>query len=97
MRRWPREEDRIMTEGISGEITDWYHGGKALNLQKARIIIGDQEQTKVIEPDMKGVTFTFSLKAGITHLQTFLSDNEELELGAYYVYVTSFSSWPANI
>ncbi|MDQ1317241.1 MAG: hypothetical protein QG588_892, partial [Candidatus Poribacteria bacterium] len=87
VRRWSREEDRVMIEGIPGEITDWYHGGKALNLQKARIIIGDQEQTRVIEPDMKGVTFTFSLKAGITHLQTFLSNNEGLELGAYYVYV----------
>jgi arylsulfatase A-like enzyme len=87
MRRWPREEDKTMTEGIDGEITDWYHGGKALNLQKARIIIGDQEQTKVIEPDMKGVNFTFNLKAGTTHLQTFLRDNEGLELGAYYVYV----------
>jgi len=87
MRRWPREEDRTINEGIPGEISGWYHGGKALSLQTARITIGDQEQTKVIEPDMKGITFTFDLKAGITHLQTFLSNSEGLELGAYYVYV----------
>jgi hypothetical protein len=27
LRRWPKEEDRAMTDGIPGEITDWYHGG----------------------------------------------------------------------
>ncbi|MGB9595230.1 MAG: arylsulfatase, partial [Candidatus Poribacteria bacterium] len=54
LRRWCKEEDRAMTEGIPGEITDWYHGGKALDIKMAYIKIGDQEQTKVVDPEAKG-------------------------------------------
>jgi arylsulfatase A-like enzyme len=87
LRRWCKEEDRAMTEGIEGEISDWYHGGKALDVQTAYVKIGDQEQSKDIDPEAKGVTFNFSLKAGVTHLQTQLSNSEGLSLGAYYVYI----------
>lgn len=87
LRRWCKEEDKAMTDGIDGEISDWYHGGKALDIQTAYIKIGDQEQSKAIDPEAKGVTFKFSLKAGVTHLQTQLSNSEGLSLGAYYVYI----------
>jgi arylsulfatase A-like enzyme len=87
LRRWPREEDRAITEGIEGEITDWYHGGNALDLQIARIRIGDQEQQAPIPPGAKGVEFTFALDAGVTRMQTYLEGPEGLSLGAYYVYV----------
>jgi len=86
LRRWPREEDKAMTEGIPGEITDWYHGGRAIDFRKALIRIEDQEQEKDIEPEAKGVRFTFSLKAGITCLQTSLTDADGVSIGAYYVY-----------
>jgi len=87
LRRWPKEEDKAMTDGIPGEITDWYHGGNALNIHTARIKVGDQEQTKVIDPKAKGVSFLFNLKAGVTSFQTFFTNSDGLELGAYYVYV----------
>ncbi len=86
LRRWAKEEDRAMTEGIPGEITDWYHGGNALDLKKAQIKIGDQEQAKFIEPQAKCVTFNFNLKSGVTDMQTFLTDADGKEIGAYYVY-----------
>ena len=76
-----------MTEGIPGEITDWYHGGNALDLKKARIKVGDQEQSKFIEPNSKCTTFNFNLKSGVTNMQTFVIDAEGKEIGAYFVYV----------
>ena len=91
LRRWPKEEDRAMTDGIPGEITDWYHGGKTLNLKTARIKIGEQEKTQTIAPKAKGVAFTFSLKTGITRLQTFLTDADGVPIGAYYVYAKQVS------
>jgi len=91
LRRWPKQEDRAMTDGIPGEITDWYHGGRAIDLKTARIKIGEQEKTQAIVPEAKGVTFTFSLKAGVTRLQTFLTDADGVPIGAYYVYAKRLS------
>jgi arylsulfatase A-like enzyme len=91
LRRWPKEEDRTMTDGIPGEITDWYHGGRAIDLKTARIKIGEQEKTQDIDPKAKGVKFTFSLKAGVTRLQTFLTDADGVPIGAYYVYAKRVS------
>jgi len=86
LRRWPREEDRAMTDGIPGEIIDWYHGGKALPLKHARIRVGEGEASKPIEGDAKAAAFTLSLKKGVTRMQTWLTDTEGREIGAYYVY-----------
>ena len=89
LRRWPKEEDKPMTAGIPGEIIDWYHGGEALNLKTARIRVGDQEAIQTINPDVAGVTFVFRLKAGEARLQTFLTDDAGVSIGAYYVYVSA--------
>ncbi len=86
LRRWPKEEDKAMTDGIPGEITGWYHGGRAIDLRVAQIKIGEQEQTQELNPEAKGVTFTFSLKAGVTRLQTSLTNADGAEIGAYYIY-----------
>ena len=88
LRRWPQEEDKPLTAGIPGEIIDWYHGGKALNLKTARLRVGDQEATQSIDPEAEGVTFTFRLTAGEMQLRTFLTDDTGESIGAYYVYVT---------
>lgn len=87
LRRWPKEENRSITEGIPGEITDWYHGGRALKLTKARVIIADQEKNALINPLEKGIKFIFSLKSCTTRLQTFLYNSEGFSMGAYYVYI----------
>ena len=86
LQRWPKEEDKAITAGIPSEITDWYHGGRAIDFKTARIKIGEQEKTQAIDPKAKGVTFTFSLKAGVTRLQTSLTDADDVSIGAYYVY-----------
>lgn len=88
LRRWPYAEDRAITDGIPGEHIDLYNGGKALDLKKAQIRVGDQSATQAIAPDAKGVTFTFDLTAGQTRMHTeFADETGELSIGAYYVYV----------
>ena len=86
LRRWPREEDRAMTGGIPGEVTDWYTGGRAIPLRKARIRIGDQEAAAPVDAEAKCATFRLALPAGPTRLQTWLTDEAGTEIGAYYVY-----------
>ncbi|MBT7807641.1 N-acetylgalactosamine-4-sulfatase, partial [Candidatus Poribacteria bacterium] len=86
LRRWPREEALGMTEGMPGEIMDWFHGGKALPLQRARVRVGDEEANGEIAPTADSATFHFALGAGATRLQTWLSTDSGEALGAYYVY-----------
>lgn len=86
LQRWPKEEDKAMIAGIPGEITDWYHGGRAIDLKTAQIKVGEQEQIQEIDPDAKSIKFAMNLKSGITRMQTFLTDINDVTLGAYYVY-----------
>jgi hypothetical protein len=86
LRRWPKEEDKNMTQCIPGEITDWYHGGRAIDLRVAQMKIAHQEQTQEIDPEAKGVKFVFNLKAGLTQMQTYLTDAEGKSIGSYFVY-----------
>jgi len=78
LRRWPKEADVPINDAVPG--------GRAFNFKTARIRIGDQEEIKPVEQGAKGIKFAFSLKAGVTRLQTFLSDAEGRSIGAYYVY-----------
>lgn len=102
LRRWPKEEDRAITAGIPGELTGWtsnsfcrkfisYQGGNALALKQARIKIGEEEQSCAIDPEMKGIKFTFNLQAGITRLKTYLNDANGDPIGSYYVYIKRLS------
>jgi len=94
LRRWPREIDKPITEGIPGEVKDWYTGGRAMDRRTARIKVGDAEQTREIPEGAKSVTFTLAVKAGVTHMQTWLTGDGGLELGAYYVYARSVGLSP---
>ena len=87
LRRWPRQEDRAITEGIAGEIKDWYTGGNALDLRTASIQVDEQAQWAPIDPDAKSMTFLLPLEAGEQCVQTWLTSDEGLEIGAYYAYV----------
>ena len=102
LRRWPKEEDKAVIDGIPGKLTGWasnsicrkftsYQGGNALDLKKARIKIGEEEQSCNIDHTMKGIFFTFNLKSGITRLQTYLSNANNDPIGAYYVYIRRLS------
>ena len=86
LRRWPREEDRSIIDSIPGRLTP-YHGGRAIDVTTARIRIDGREQSQTIEPEDKGVFFTFHLEPGEKHLETELTDGGGISLGAYYVYV----------
>ncbi len=78
LRRWPREVNKPITASIQG--------GRAIKADKARIKIGDLQQTKSVKDGDVGVTFRANLQAGKTKLQTWFTDGRET-LGAYYVYV----------
>lgn len=89
LRRWPKEADLRITEGIDGDLSDlndWYTGGKALDIVKAKIKIGDFEEEKEVTSNDKFITFKAALKKGDVDLQTWFYDKSGDSLGAYYVY-----------
>ena len=81
--------------GIPGEpvsidemsIKTGYGGGNAIALQTARAKVGEWEETRSVSATDKSISFTLDLKAGPTHLQTFLTEADGADLGAYYVYI----------
>ncbi len=98
LRRWPKEEDRAITEGIEESDDGWrsdilgdyrffYSGGKAMPFTEATLKIGDQEWTKPVAPSDKGIAFEVELAQGVTTLVSTFSGPGELTRGAYYVYV----------
>jgi arylsulfatase B len=98
MRRWPREEDRPIIQGIEdsglgwrsdilGDYREAYSGGKALPFTEARLEIGNEVWEKQIRPEDKGVCFEVNLKQGPAHLCSTFLGKGQLSLGAYYVYI----------
>ncbi|MEN8661161.1 MAG: arylsulfatase [Lentimonas sp.] len=78
LRRWPVEADKGINDGTYG---------KAFNYQKARMRIGDIDETKVIPAGAKEITFKVSLKKGLTELSPIFI-GEALSATPYYAYVT---------
>ena len=93
LRRWPREENRPLVEGIPGELVryydlrDDYGGGRKISLVRATLRVAGNEQTRPIRETDKAIEFAVDLQAGETRLQTFLHANDGSAIGAYYVYV----------
>ena len=78
LRRWPVEADKGINDGTYG---------KAFNYTKARMEIGDVDQTVDIPAGAKEVTFKVKLKKGVTKLApTFIGP--DLVATPYYAYVT---------
>jgi len=75
LRRWAREANLPINEGP---------GVKAV---KVRLAIGPIDQTQDVPQDAKAVTFSVSLPAGKTRLQSWLIDEQGNSRGAYYAYV----------
>ena len=90
LRRWPREENRAIVDGIPGKLTA-YHGGHAIAVTTARICIDDAHQERAINTNDHGASFTFELTPGEKHLETELTNESDISLGAYYVYVERLS------
>ena len=100
IRRWPRESGHRIRSGIEGDDISWckeacwpawhgvYSGGQSLPIQMAELIVsGVAHQHQPVEASDSYVKFRVSLQAGPAHVQTRLTNEEDLELGAYYVYV----------
>ena len=62
-------------------------GGVALPVRRARIAIAGQEASAKVGLSDDGITFTLTLPAGGTHLETWFELAGGGELGAYYVYL----------
>jgi len=78
LRRWPVEADKGINDGTYG---------KAFNYEKARLRIGDVDETKVIPEGAKEVTFRVTLKKGLAQLApVFIGPG--LTATPYYAYVT---------
>lgn len=90
--RWPKESGlRMNDKAPSGEKIPGvkpFAEGKALNIREAHIEIGDQDKTVQVLPEETSVKFTLKLKAGKTTLKTWLKDDEGIDRGAYYAYIT---------
>ena len=79
LRRWPAEVDKPITAAIQA--------GTAIRADKARLKVGDVDETKPIPPGATAVLFHVELPAGKMRLQTWLIDGETAPRGAYYVTV----------
>jgi len=78
LRRWPVEADKGINDGTYG---------KAFSYKKARMRIGDVDETKDIPAGAKEVTFKVSLKKGVTQLSPVFI-GPKLTATPYYAYVT---------
>jgi len=90
LRRWPRETGLALQDGVaSTTVTDGeYVEGPPLDIQSARIRIGEKEESISIEPTDKSASFTFELEKGETTIETWFCDGIDQPIcGAYFVYV----------
>ncbi len=90
LRRWAREVNAPMTAGLppfrheDGE----FPAGVPLPIARARLRIGNFDQSQMVRPSDKAVKFKIGLDAGAARLQTWFYDGGGGELsGAYYAYV----------
>jgi len=93
LRRWPEVVDKpirasakvTVPDGLSGETTT--KPGRALPIVKARLKVGDFDETIDVTDDMIPATFTVPLKKGDCDiLAQFIADDGK-EYGAYFLYV----------
>ncbi|MDX2431250.1 MAG: arylsulfatase [Bacteroides sp.] len=92
LRRWPMETGLALNASLPPSIAvpggvPW-PAGVSIQFTQARISIGEEEQSAVVDPSQQDVSFSFDLEPGKTSLQTWLEDSEGITRGAYYVYVT---------
>jgi arylsulfatase A-like enzyme len=97
LRRWPEEADipirkLVPQEELAPKRIDT--GSKlrqlpsgAINATHARLKVGDVDLTQPVKVDDTLITFVFTLSAGPTKLQTWLTDEDGKSWGAYYVYI----------
>ena len=80
LRRWPEEADTPINGAVKG--------GKAISVSKARLKIGQIDQTIDIAKSDKAAAFRVKLPAGPAKLETwFIDPKGSARHGAYYTYV----------
>jgi arylsulfatase B len=92
LRRWPRDElDLPIHAALPDEpwVTDnrLNRPGLAIKPVKARLTIGDIDETVDVTATDKAAVFEVDLEAGPTKLQTWFIDADGTERGAYYCYI----------
>ena len=90
LRRWPQESGLAINETSDAEPAEksWHPvEGKPLHATRARLKIQDVDTTLPVKEHAHTVTFTVSLKAGSTTLQTWFLDDQNNSRGAFYVSV----------
>ncbi len=75
LRRWPKEKNAPINEG------------PGIQAQKARLVIGEVDETVPVKTGDIAARFKVKLKAGKTRLQTYFIGEGDKSRGAYYVYV----------
>lgn len=91
--RWPKESKLKMDEQAPENkkldgIVNAYKLGKKVVVKKAKIKVGEIEKAAEVKQPSESVKFILKLEAGKTTVQTWLTDDENVDRGAYYVYVT---------
>jgi arylsulfatase B len=80
LRRWPEEADTAINGAAKR--------GKAIRVSKARLKIGQFDQTRPVTPTDKAAVFQAKLPAGPAKLETwFIDPKGAAKRGAYYAYV----------
>ncbi|MFN0111931.1 MAG: arylsulfatase [Blastocatellia bacterium] len=91
LRRWPKEADAAITAGVPEFKIEnrTSPAGVALPVAKARLKVGESDESKAVGGADKEVTFNVRLKAGAKlQMQSWFVDANGKELcGAYYAYV----------
>jgi hypothetical protein len=97
LRRWPKELDIAIDDTFPAPVLDptrhytgdaflKYHSGKLVPV-KARLQVGEFDETQPVLPGQKDVVFLVNLPKGELDLQTWFTDEGGKEWGAYYVYI----------
>lgn len=97
LRRWPREADAAIDEDLPlAELDPDKHSlffglyqlpGTRTEVISARIKIGAYDQTVKVDSGQKKVQFLVLLPAGDVDLQTWFTDVQGIQRGAYYIYI----------
>ncbi|WOO39310.1 arylsulfatase [Rubellicoccus peritrichatus] len=99
LRRWPREADYETGHGFEGNdiewnevetdpwYRNWYKDGTALAIDTATLQVGDQTQVVPVDLQASSTIIEMDLPEGLNSLSATFNGADDLELGAYYVYV----------
>ncbi|MBU2914104.1 arylsulfatase [Reichenbachiella agariperforans] len=91
LRRWPVETGMMLNApypvrpALPGTSVDESKKGKALTIQKARILVQDKDRSTAVDGCSEFVEFTVELEEGDSQIQTWFTLEDGTELGAYFV------------